>query len=188
MAGDGTMTVAPYGAAWEQWAQWVSAMPVSRQLGLRCAEVDKGRVKLVLDGSDWYINPTGAVHGGIVIACADQAFGAVVSTVLQPGVIPATSTFTSDFLRPAFPPLEFHAVVDRVGRTTYAIAAVPGRQWSLRATRDYSEGRWDLRAGPAMYPARLPRQSTAPTGGWPVSNGSSGSTSSNRRGRPAAMK
>jgi len=31
---------------------------------------------------------------------------------------------------------------------TYAIAAVPGRQWSLRGTRDYSEGRWDLRAGP----------------------------------------
>ena len=31
---------------------------------------------------------------------------------------------------------------------TYAIAAVPGRQWSLRATRDYSEGRWELRAGP----------------------------------------
>jgi uncharacterized protein (TIGR00369 family) len=117
MAGDGAMTVAPYGAAWEQWARWVSDMPVSRHLGLRCAEVDKGRVKLVLDGSGWCINPTGAVHGGIVIAGADQAFGAVASTVLEPGVIPATSTFTSDFLRPAFPPLEFHAVVDRVGRT-----------------------------------------------------------------------
>jgi uncharacterized protein (TIGR00369 family) len=117
MAGDGTMTEAPHGASREQWAQWVSDMPVSRHLGLRCTEVDKGRVKLVLDGSDWCINPTGAVHGGIVIAGADQAFGAVASTVLQPGVIPATSTFTSDFLRPAFPPLEFHAVVDRVGRT-----------------------------------------------------------------------
>jgi uncharacterized protein (TIGR00369 family) len=57
------------------------------------------------------------VHGGIVIACADQAFGAVASTVLQAGVVPATSTFTSDFLRPAFPPLTFDAVVDRVGRT-----------------------------------------------------------------------
>jgi hypothetical protein len=31
---------------------------------------------------------------------------------------------------------------------TYAIAAVPGRQWSLRATRDFSAGRWELRAGP----------------------------------------
>jgi uncharacterized protein (TIGR00369 family) len=109
--------MAPHGAPWEQWAQWVSDMSVSQHLGLRCTEVEKARVKLVLDGSDWCVNPTGAVHGGIVIACADQAFGAVVSTVLQPGVVPATSTFTSDFLRPAFPPLEFDAVVDRVGRT-----------------------------------------------------------------------
>lgn len=31
---------------------------------------------------------------------------------------------------------------------TYAIAGVPGKQWSLRATRDFSEGRWELRAGP----------------------------------------
>ena len=31
---------------------------------------------------------------------------------------------------------------------TYAIAAVPGRQWSLRATRPTSEGRWKLSAGP----------------------------------------
>jgi len=31
---------------------------------------------------------------------------------------------------------------------TYAIAAVPGRQHSLRAARDLSEGRWALTAGP----------------------------------------
>jgi uncharacterized protein (TIGR00369 family) len=117
MVGDSTTMVAPHGAPWAQWARWVSGMPVSQRLGLRCAEVGKGRVKMVLDGSGWCINPTGAVHGGIVIACADQAFGAVVSTVVQSGVVPATSTFTSDFLRPAFPPLEFDAVVDRVGRT-----------------------------------------------------------------------
>jgi uncharacterized protein (TIGR00369 family) len=115
--GDNTMAIAPHGASWERWARWVSGMSVSQRLGLRCTEVDRGRVKLVLDGSGWCTNPTGAVHGGIVIACADQAFGAVVSTVVQPGVVPATSTFTSDFLRPAFPPLEFFAVVDRVGRT-----------------------------------------------------------------------
>lgn len=117
VTGNNTATVAPHGAPWEQWAQWVSAMEVSRHLGLRCTEVETSRVKLVLEGSDWCVNPTGAVHGGIVMACADQAFGAVVSTVLEPGVIPATSTFTSDFLRPAYPPLELHAVVDRVGRT-----------------------------------------------------------------------
>ena len=45
------MTVAPHGASWEQWAQWVSAMSVSQYLGVRCTEVNKGRVKLVPDGS-----------------------------------------------------------------------------------------------------------------------------------------
>ena len=122
MIGDSAMMMAPHGAPREQWARWVSDMSVSQHLGLRWTEVEKGRVKLVLDGSEWCVNPTGAVHGGIVIACADQAFGAVVSTVLHPGVGPATSTFTSGFLRTAFPPLEFEGVVDRVGRT---LAFVP---------------------------------------------------------------
>ena len=117
MVGDNTMMTALQGDSWEQWGQWVSDMSVSKHLGLRCVEVDEAKIKLVLDGSDWCINPNGAVHGGIVIACADQAFGAVVSTVVPPGAMPATATFTSDFLRPAFPPLEFDAVVDRVGRT-----------------------------------------------------------------------
>jgi uncharacterized protein (TIGR00369 family) len=117
VTGDNSTMVAPHGAPWAQWAEWVSDMEVSERLGLRCTEVERGRVKMVLDGPDWAINPTGAVHGGVVIACADQAFGAVVSTVVQPGQVPATSTFTSDFLRPAFPPISFDAVIDRIGRT-----------------------------------------------------------------------
>lgn len=52
-----------------------------------------------------------------MIACADQGFGAAAATVLEEGLVPATATFTSDFLRPAFPPLTFEAVVDRLGRT-----------------------------------------------------------------------
>jgi uncharacterized protein (TIGR00369 family) len=117
-----SMTLAPHGAPWTQWAEWVSGMSVSEQLGLRCTEVDRGRVTLVVDPPAWAINPTGAVHGGVVIACADQAFGAVASTVVQPHQVPATSTFTSDFLRPAYPPLTFTAVVDRIGRTLAFVA------------------------------------------------------------------
>ena len=117
VTGNSTSTTAPHGAPWEQWVQWVSGMAVSQRLGLRCTEAAEGSIKLVLDGSNWFTNPNGAVHGGIVIACADHAFGAVVSTVVKPGLLPATATFTSDFLRPAFPPLQFDAVVDRVGRT-----------------------------------------------------------------------
>jgi hypothetical protein len=41
---------------------------------------------------------------------------------------------------------------------TYAIAAVPGRQWSLRATRDFSEGRFKLGAGPITATIIEPQQ------------------------------
>ncbi|MCG7207412.1 hypothetical protein [Streptomyces arenae] len=34
---------------------------------------------------------------------------------------------------------------------TYAIAAIPGRQWSLRASRDLSAGRYPLWAGPSRF-------------------------------------
>jgi uncharacterized protein (TIGR00369 family) len=106
----------PYGAPWNEWAEWVTEMPISAQLGIRCSEVSQGRVVLEFDNPDW-LNPTGAVHGGIVIACADQGFGAAAATVMEEGSVPATATFTSDFLRPAFPPLTFEAVVDRLGKT-----------------------------------------------------------------------
>ena len=34
---------------------------------------------------------------------------------------------------------------------TYAIAALPGRQWSLRACRELSDDRWNLNAGPITF-------------------------------------
>lgn len=106
----------PHGAPSQQWADWITDMPISGRLGLRCTEISPGRVVLVTDGPGW-LNPTGAIHGGVVIACADQGFGAAAATVLNAGLVPATATFTSDFLRPAFPPITLEAVVERVGRT-----------------------------------------------------------------------
>ena len=111
------LTGAPYGSPWEDWATWIDEMPVSVKLGMRCKEIERGRLVLVHEGGEWQ-NATGtAVHGGAIVAIADQGFGAVASTVLPEGVVPATATLTSDFLRPAFPPITFEAVVDRVGRT-----------------------------------------------------------------------
>lgn len=106
----------PYGAPWHEWAEWITGMPISARLGLRCTEISRGRVVLQTDGPGW-LNPTGAVHGGVVIACADQGFGAVAATVVGDGMVPATATFNSDFLRPAFPPITLEAVVERAGRT-----------------------------------------------------------------------
>ena len=117
LIGDDDVAVPPYGASWERWADWATNRSVPGYLGLRCSQVGHGRATLVLHGADWLLNPNGGVNGGIVIACADQALGVVAATVVSPGQVPATSNFTSDFLRPAFPPITFHAVVDRVGRT-----------------------------------------------------------------------
>jgi uncharacterized protein (TIGR00369 family) len=113
----------PHGGTWQQWADWGSELSVAKGLNLRCTHVEAGRATLVLDGDEWSINPNGAVNGGIVIACADHAFGIVASTLLDPETIPATATFTSDFLRPAIPPITFEAVVDRIGRTMVFVSA-----------------------------------------------------------------
>jgi uncharacterized protein (TIGR00369 family) len=111
------LTGAPYGAPWEDWVGWINDMPVSSKLGIRCTAVSEGKVTVVHAGGEW-LNATGtAVHGGAIVAIADQCFGAVASTVLPEGVVPATATLTSDFLRPAFPPVTFESSVDRVGRT-----------------------------------------------------------------------
>ncbi|MFE3001631.1 PaaI family thioesterase [Nocardia sp. NPDC059246] len=107
----------PYGAGWDAWARWAETMPVSQQIGLRCVSIEYGRAELVVDRSEWPLNPNGAVHGGSVIACADHCFGIVGSTVLDAEHVPATATLTADFLRPATPPLTFLAEVDRFGRT-----------------------------------------------------------------------
>jgi uncharacterized protein (TIGR00369 family) len=115
---------APYGSPWQDWITWIDAMPVSVKLGLRCTAVEPGKVTLVHEGGEW-LNATGtAVHGGAIVAAADHSFGAVVSTVLPEGVVPATATLTSDFLRPAFAPVTFEASVDRVGRTLAFVRVV----------------------------------------------------------------
>lgn len=107
----------PFGGSWQDWAAWGSELSVAKGLNLKCTHVEAGRATFVLDGDDWFINFNGAVNGGIVIACADYTFGLVATTLLDPQTVPATATFTSDFLRPAIPPITFHASVDRIGRT-----------------------------------------------------------------------
>ena len=108
---------APHGASEDKWIEWVEELPVSRAMGLRCTRIGSGRATLLLQQSVWPLNPSGAVHGGLVIAAADHCFGLVAIAALDGDQIPATTTLTADFLRPALAPLTFEASVDRVGRT-----------------------------------------------------------------------
>lgn len=90
---------------------------MSRVLGLTCSRAEKGAVTVRMQESIWPLNPNGAVHGGLVIACADQCFGLVSMTAVERELAPATATLNSEFVRPALLPLTFHARVDRAGRT-----------------------------------------------------------------------
>ncbi|MDT2006368.1 PaaI family thioesterase [Rhodococcus opacus] len=105
----------PHGSSWDEWARWAEGMPVSRRIGLRCLQIEAGRVVVEMKRSDWPLNPNGAVHGGALVACADQVLGIVTMTMLAPSTLPATASISADYLRPAFPPLTFEAVVDRIG-------------------------------------------------------------------------
>ncbi|MGP4051822.1 PaaI family thioesterase [Streptomyces sp. 2A115] len=107
----------PHGGDPQKWIDWADEQPVSQAIGLRCRHIEAGRAELTLERGPWPLNPNGAVHGGLVAACADHTMAISLISMLEPGTMPATATLASDFLRPALPPLTFEAVVDRRGRT-----------------------------------------------------------------------
>jgi uncharacterized protein (TIGR00369 family) len=109
--------VPPTGGTSEAWVAWANALPHSTAMGLVCNSVEPGRAQLTLASSPWTLNPSGSVHGGLILAAVDQCMGIAVLSRLELGQIPATATLQSEFHRPAKAPLRFEAVVTRLGRT-----------------------------------------------------------------------
>jgi len=107
----------PWGGSMEAWIDWGECLPASRAMGLRCHSMKPGHAVVVMDASEWPLNPSGAVHGGLVLAWADHCFALAAMPTLPPGSAPATASLSAQFLRPAMPPLTFDARVDRTGRT-----------------------------------------------------------------------
>lgn len=103
-------------AAESEWIAWANGLPTSAAIGLRCASLTPHRAVVWLDGSRWPLNPNGAVHGGLLAACADHGFGLLSARVAGRGTYPTTATLTVNFLRPAIPPVRFEVVVERAGR------------------------------------------------------------------------
>jgi uncharacterized protein (TIGR00369 family) len=114
IAGDGCAP--PWGQRWNEWVQWANALPNLSEINLHCLEIDAGRAELTLSESLRTLNPGGAVNGGLVLDAADQCAGVVALTAMPPGSLPATATLNAPYLRPAFPPLRFHATVSQSGR------------------------------------------------------------------------
>jgi uncharacterized protein (TIGR00369 family) len=115
---------APYGGTADQWREYSDALPVSVEMGLRCTEVERGRAVFAVEGSCWPLNPSGAVHGGLVAAIADQCLGMAALTVLADGQQPATATMTTEFQRPARAPLTVEAEVTKAGRTLVFVSVL----------------------------------------------------------------
>jgi len=86
-------------------------------MGLTCASIARGGVRMTLEESILPLNPNGAVHGGLVIGIADHVMGMAAMTVTEPGQAVATVTLTGNFQRPARLPLTFDALVENAGRT-----------------------------------------------------------------------
>lgn len=107
----------PYGDDLKKWVEWAISLPVSRALDIECDFHAIGEAEVRLARSAWPVNANGAIHGGYVAALADHCFGIVGMSVLEEGVVPATSTLNVEYVRPAVPPLTCDARVDKAGHT-----------------------------------------------------------------------
>lgn len=85
-------------------------------LGVRELEAADGRARMELDTTDDLLNPSGAVHGGVLATLVDAAMGAAVRSSTGEDEVPATSQLTVTYLRPGKPGrLEVSAAVSKQG-------------------------------------------------------------------------
>jgi uncharacterized protein (TIGR00369 family) len=112
----------PHGGDEPDWIAWAESHPISELIGMRCLAAGPGRVTIRVQESGWPLNPNGAVHGGMVLAWADQCLGLASMTTATPGSMAATATLAAEFLRPAIPPLTYEVEVHRSGRTLIFIS------------------------------------------------------------------
>jgi uncharacterized protein (TIGR00369 family) len=108
--------VAPSVDDWSKWPHWASRLPASLAIGLVCVSIEPSRTVMTMAESAWPLNPNASVHGGLVMAAADQAGGVAAVAALGEGALPATATLTGQFLRPAFPALTFDCRLVRGGK------------------------------------------------------------------------
>jgi uncharacterized protein (TIGR00369 family) len=73
--------------------------PISHLVGMRFAEVEKGRVVMTLEPHEVHYNPLGSVHGGIIATILDSVVGCAVHSVLPRGVGYTTLSLSINYLR-----------------------------------------------------------------------------------------
>lgn len=101
----------------QSWREWADALPIARSLGLTCIAIGPGEGSFAIEIAPVSANPNGSIHGGLLLAAADQCMGAVAMTVLEPGCLPVTASLHGRFHRPAVAPVTLSAHVRNSGRS-----------------------------------------------------------------------
>ena len=76
-------------------------MGFREHVALQVAPDDDGTSRVVLDAGDEHLNPSGAVHGGVLATMIDVAMGTAVAA--DGGQSPVTVSLTVTYLEPGRP-------------------------------------------------------------------------------------
>ncbi len=90
----------------EMMAGRLPAPPLSRVLGFRIAEVERGRVVFAYEPVFDHYNPLGSVHGGIAATLLDSVMGCSIHSTLEAGIGYTTVEIKINYVR---------AMTDRTG-------------------------------------------------------------------------
>lgn len=78
----------------------VPAAPMSRLLGIRGVEAEKGRVVVAVEPSEYHSNGTGGVHGGLAASLIDSAAWLALHTEMPAGSFCSTLQLNLHYVRP----------------------------------------------------------------------------------------
>jgi len=81
--------------------QVIGAQPFMMALGVKLSRTEPGEIELLLQIRPDHLQHSGAVHGGVVGAIADNAAGAAAASVLPAGQGIVTAEYRISFLAPA---------------------------------------------------------------------------------------
>ena len=81
----------------------VEAGPFTRLIGMRIAEVEEGRVTVLVDVRRDHENGIGIAHGGLAATLLDTALGCAVNSVMPAGKIFTTLEMKVNYTRAVLP-------------------------------------------------------------------------------------
>ena len=97
-------------------------MGFREHVGLKVEPQDDGTSRVVVDAGDEHLNPSGAVHGGVLATMIDVAMGTAVAS--SGGRSPVTVSLTVTYLEPGRPGrLEATARLRKQGRRLTVVEA-----------------------------------------------------------------